>query len=224
MRRAYSDEVSEARRGRPARSPCTSNRCHVATIALRASPSRSSASCSSASSTTCVATAWFTPRLGHPLAPSLGVGCAVLRLIDAHELLDGPLGEEPGFRGYAVPHLQAERSPLAGGAVLAGLAALWHLPIVAVGALPPDSAVLTGITDRVRPDWHLALSDRQEALMKPWASPGQASGADLAVRLPLEQATAVLESITAREDMVSVQLYVTIVIICVISMVNGNNV
>ena len=43
--------------------------------------------------------------------------------------------------------------------------------------------------------------------MEPWASPGQASGADLAVRLPLGRATAVLESITAREDMVSVQLY-----------------
>jgi hypothetical protein len=79
--------------------------------------------------------------------------------------------------------------------------------LVAVGALPPDSAVLTGITDRVRRDWHLALSDRQRALMEPWASPGQASGADLAVRLPLGRATAVLESITAREDMVSVQLY-----------------
>ena len=57
--------------------------------------------------------------------------------------LDGPLGEEPGFRGYAVPHLQAERSPLAGGAVLAGLAALWHLPIVAVGALPPFGLIVT---------------------------------------------------------------------------------
>jgi len=79
--------------------------------------------------------------------------------------------------------------------------------LAAVGALPPDSAVLTGITDRVRRDWHLALSDRQRALMEPWASPGQASGADLAVRLPLERATSVLESITAREDMVSVQLY-----------------
>jgi hypothetical protein len=79
--------------------------------------------------------------------------------------------------------------------------------LLAVGALPPDSAVLTGITDRVRRDWHLDLSDRQQALMQPWADPGQGSGADLAIRLPLERATAVLESITAREDMVSVQLY-----------------
>ena len=33
--------------------------------------------------------------------------------------LDGPLGEEPGWRGYAVPQLQAQRSPLASGLVLA---------------------------------------------------------------------------------------------------------
>jgi hypothetical protein len=79
--------------------------------------------------------------------------------------------------------------------------------LVAVGALPPDSAVLTGIADRVRRDWRLTLSDRQMALLGPLAAAGPTSGADLAVRLPLEQATAVLESITAREDMVSVQLY-----------------
>jgi hypothetical protein len=80
--------------------------------------------------------------------------------------------------------------------------------LVAVGALPPDSAVLTGIADRVRRDWRLTLSDRQMALLGPLAAAAEpASGADLAVRLPLEQATAVLESITAREDMVSVQLY-----------------
>jgi hypothetical protein len=79
--------------------------------------------------------------------------------------------------------------------------------LLAVGALPPDSAVLTGITDRVRRDWQLGLSDRQRALTEPWASPSQANDAHLAVRLPLGQATAVLESVTAREDMVSVQVY-----------------
>jgi hypothetical protein len=79
--------------------------------------------------------------------------------------------------------------------------------LVAVGALPPDSAVLRGISDRVRDDWRLALSDRQLALMDTWASPGRTSRAGLAVRLPFEQATAVIENITAREEMVSVQLF-----------------
>jgi membrane protease YdiL (CAAX protease family) len=57
--------------------------------------------------------------------------------------LDGPLGEEPGFRGYAVPQLQAGRSPLAAVLVLAPLVALWHLPIVVVGALPPFALLVT---------------------------------------------------------------------------------
>jgi hypothetical protein len=79
--------------------------------------------------------------------------------------------------------------------------------LVAVGAVPPDSAVLTGISDRVRSDWPLDLSDRQLALMDTWASPGRTSRAGLAARLPFEQATAAIENITAREEMVSVQLF-----------------
>lgn len=58
--------------------------------------------------------------------------------------LDGPLGEEPGWRGYAVPQLQVARSPLAAGLVLAPLAALWHLPLVVTGALPPFGLLATG--------------------------------------------------------------------------------
>ena len=49
--------------------------------------------------------------------------------------LDGPLGEEPGWRGYALPELQAGRSPLAARPVSAALVALWHLPLVTVGEL-----------------------------------------------------------------------------------------
>jgi hypothetical protein len=52
-----------------------------------------------------------------------------------------------------------------------------------------------------------ALSDRQRALMDIWAGPARVTGTGLAARLPLERATAVIESITAREDMVAVQLY-----------------
>lgn len=57
--------------------------------------------------------------------------------------LDGPLGEEPGFRGYALPWLQADRSPLVSGLILAAFVSLWHLPIVTVGALPPFALVVT---------------------------------------------------------------------------------
>jgi membrane protease YdiL (CAAX protease family) len=57
-----------------------------------------------------------------------------LRLINPG---DGPLGEEPGWRGYALPALQAKRSPLAAALVIGLLAAGWHLPIIFVGAASP---------------------------------------------------------------------------------------
>jgi hypothetical protein len=79
--------------------------------------------------------------------------------------------------------------------------------LLAVGALPHDSAVLTGLPDRVHRDWQLGLSDRQLALLNTWATSGQPSGAGLALRLPFQQATAVIENITACEDLVSIQLY-----------------
>lgn len=47
--------------------------------------------------------------------------------------LDGPLGEEPGWRGFAIPHLQAARSPLASAALLGTCVAVWHVPLVVSG-------------------------------------------------------------------------------------------
>lgn len=44
--------------------------------------------------------------------------------------LDGPMGEEPGWRGFAQPRLQADRPPLNATALLALLVAVWHLPLV----------------------------------------------------------------------------------------------
>lgn len=49
--------------------------------------------------------------------------------------LDGPLGEEPGFRGYALPLLQVSRTPLLSAAILGILVALWHLPLVLFSVL-----------------------------------------------------------------------------------------
>ena len=57
---------------------------------------------------------------------------AALRFVDP---LDGPFGEEPGWRAYAVPQMQTSRSPLAVALVLGLLVALWHLPLVTAGQL-----------------------------------------------------------------------------------------
>jgi uncharacterized protein len=43
-------------------------------------------------------------------------------------LIGGPLGEEPGWRGFALPRLQRLQGPLVGSLVLGILWASWHLP------------------------------------------------------------------------------------------------
>jgi uncharacterized protein len=44
--------------------------------------------------------------------------------------LEGPLGEEPGWRGFALPRLQSRWSPLVTAAVMGLLITAWHLPLV----------------------------------------------------------------------------------------------
>jgi uncharacterized protein len=44
--------------------------------------------------------------------------------------LEGPMGEEPGRRGFAQPRLQADRSPLLATLILALLVAVWHAPLL----------------------------------------------------------------------------------------------
>jgi membrane protease YdiL (CAAX protease family) len=51
----------------------------------------------------------------------------LIRLVNP---MDGPMAEEPSWRGFAVPKLQATRSPLASAVILGVLVALWHLPLV----------------------------------------------------------------------------------------------
>jgi membrane protease YdiL (CAAX protease family) len=57
--------------------------------------------------------------------------------------LDGPFGEEPGWRGYAVPRLQERWSPLRSACILGAFVALWHLPLVAAGSLAPFGIAVT---------------------------------------------------------------------------------
>jgi membrane protease YdiL (CAAX protease family) len=50
------------------------------------------------------------------------------------------LGEEPGWRGFALPRLQARCGPLGGTLALGALHALWHLPMFFTPNLGPFGA------------------------------------------------------------------------------------
>jgi membrane protease YdiL (CAAX protease family) len=109
---------------------------------------------------------WYVVAIGLPLAihgltalinQAIGVGIPPQQfnsitgwlLIFAVRLInpaDGPIGEEPGWRGFALPGLQATRSPLISTAILAVLITIWHLPLFFLeGGSLPTSTIVGGI-------------------------------------------------------------------------------
>jgi uncharacterized protein len=56
-----------------------------------------------------------------------------------------PVGEEPGWRGYALPRLQARHSTLVATSILALVVAAWHVPLVFLPDedLPPVFLITT---------------------------------------------------------------------------------
>jgi uncharacterized protein len=97
-----------------------------------------------------LATGVVTSWLGAPAPDLSGIVWADVALVLAIRMVnpaDSALGEEPGFRGYALPHLQDRRSPMASAAVLGVLTAGWHIPLVALGNLGwiglPSTFVIT---------------------------------------------------------------------------------
>ena len=75
---------------------------------------------------------------------------------------DGPLGEEPGWRGFALPRLQSRYSPLAATTILALLVAGWHLPLFFLeeGGLQPPALVGGLVTTIAVTYWYTWLFNR----------------------------------------------------------------
>jgi hypothetical protein len=65
---------------------------------------------------------------------------AALRMVNP---LDGPVGEEPGFRGFAQAQLQTARTPLFTTLILAVIVAGWHLPLVFIDGMRPVELLST---------------------------------------------------------------------------------
>jgi membrane protease YdiL (CAAX protease family) len=84
-----------------------------------------------------------TPDQLNPAALTTAVMAFGLRLVNP---TDGPLAEEPGWRGYAQPTLQGRHSPLVATTILAGLIAGWHLPLFFLNESGPRlDVVLPGL-------------------------------------------------------------------------------
>lgn len=73
------------------------------------------------------------PGLGGLQIPeSLPTGLILLGLLLAFLIsliFGGPLAEEIGWRGYALPRLHEERNPLVSDLILGVVWGLWHLPL-----------------------------------------------------------------------------------------------
>lgn len=87
------------------------------------------------------------------LEPDLSLGFMVFPIFIT-ALPFGPLAEETGWRGYALPRLQASRGGLIGGIILGLLWAFWHTPVflvpgMALPPVPPEWSVIVNYTLRV---------------------------------------------------------------------------
>jgi uncharacterized protein len=61
-------------------------------------------------------------------------------------VIGGPLGEEPGWRGFVLPRLRARWHPIPASAVLTVIWACWHLPLWWVADVPSSFPVyLVGV-------------------------------------------------------------------------------
>ncbi|HEY0604289.1 MAG TPA: CPBP family intramembrane glutamic endopeptidase [Herpetosiphonaceae bacterium] len=68
----------------------------------------------------------------YPLPPNLGLIAwwVLVPLIVVQQLVvSSPMGEEIGWRGYALPRLQARTSPLGASIILGLIWSVWHLPL-----------------------------------------------------------------------------------------------
>jgi membrane protease YdiL (CAAX protease family) len=69
------------------------------------------------------------PAAHEIIAQKLPLFVSAYPLVILTQLLTGPLGEEPGWRGFALPRLQDRFGPLVGSLALGVLWAAWHAPL-----------------------------------------------------------------------------------------------
>jgi membrane protease YdiL (CAAX protease family) len=89
-----------------------------------------------------------------PSAVELGQWPRLFLLFPLLLILDGPLGEEPGWRGFALPRLQVGYSALVASLILGSVWAFWHLPkLVMDSTFRPVPFVLFAIAGSILFTW-----------------------------------------------------------------------
>ena len=67
---------------------------------------------------------------GNPVTvPSLGSPATLFPHLVLTLLFGGPLGEEPGWRGFVLPRLRANLHPIPASLIVGVIWAVWHLPL-----------------------------------------------------------------------------------------------
>jgi CAAX protease family protein len=79
---------------------------------------------------------------GAATVPAVGFASTYIGAFLVILVFGGPLGEEPGWRGFALPRLQQRLGPLRGALVVGALHGFWHLPVYLLvpgyNGAPPD--------------------------------------------------------------------------------------
>jgi membrane protease YdiL (CAAX protease family) len=79
-------------------------------------------------------------------------------------LIDAPLWEDSGWRGYALPRFSTSRSPLANSLILGVLLAGWHLPIALSEPAVTLPYLIATIASAVVTNW-VYYNARESALL-----------------------------------------------------------
>ena len=112
-----------------------------------------------------LATIGLSVLLGGPAPSAARIGpWYSLFLIFPMALVDAPLGEESGWRGFALPRFSANRSPLINTLILAVLVVGWHIPLVISEPAVIAPYLIAGIASAVLTNW-IYYNTRGSALM-----------------------------------------------------------